>query len=48
MKNYPVKCGIATQTNPKLPVIQKPSDKPRNEFSYNNKGINEFLGFTGR
>lgn len=42
MKNYPVKCGVATQTSPKLPVIQKPSDKQRPK---SDKSINWFLGW---
>jgi hypothetical protein len=43
---YPVLCGVATNANPKLPKIQEASEKKKDSYSYNNKGINEFLGWS--
>ena len=42
---YPVRAGVATNTTPKLPTIQKPSEKPKEYLSYNNKGLDFFLGW---
>lgn len=43
---YPVLCGQATATNPKLPKIQQVGkSKPKEKDSYNNKGILLMLGW---
>lgn len=45
MAKYPVGCGVAKLSTPKLPVIQEPAKKKETNLSYNNAGILSFLGW---